>query len=220
MNLKKSIVLIALVLVIDQIVKLYIKSNFSLGEYINVFGLSWFEIRFVENPGMAWGSKLSDFLPISEPFAKVFLTSFRLVAIGFIGYWLVNSIKKEAPNLLIVSISLIFAGAFGNNIDSLFYGLIFDSGTIFNAQYNDWIGYAGVSDMNGQGYSGMMQGCVVDMLRFPFAAWTWPDWMPLSGGKHFTFFDPVFNIADMAISTGVGILLVFNKRVFPQPIES
>jgi signal peptidase II len=218
MNLKKSIVLIALILIVDQLVKLYIKSNFSLGEYINVFGLRWFEIRFVENPGMAWGSKLSDFLPISEPFAKVFLTSFRLVAIGFIGYWLVNSIKKEAPNLLIVSISLIFAGAFGNNIDSLFYGLLFDSGTVFNTQYNDWIGYTGVSEMNAQGYSGMMQGCVVDMLRFPFASWTWPEWMPISGGKHFTFFDPVFNIADMAISTGVGILLVFNKRVFPQPI--
>lgn len=220
MNLKKSAALIALILVVDQLVKLYIKSNFSLGEYISVFGLDWFEIRFVENPGMAWGSKLSDFLPISEPFAKIFLTSFRLVAIGFIWYWLFNSIKKEAPNLLIISIALIFAGAFGNNIDSLFYGLIFDSGTVFNAQYNDWIGYAGVSQMNGHGYSGMMQGCVVDMLRFPFASWVWPEWLPILGGGHFTFFDPVFNIADMAISTGVGILLVFNKRVFPQPIEA
>jgi len=215
MNLKKSIGLIALILIVDQISKLYIKTNFGLGEYINVFGLNWFEIRFVENPGMAWGSKLSDFLPISEPFAKVFLTSFRLIAIGFIAYWLVNSIKKEAPKLLIVAISLIFAGAFGNNIDSLFYGLIFDSGTTFNTQYNDWIGYSGVSQMNGSGYSNMMQGCVVDMLRFPFTSWTWPEWIPSIGGSHFTFFDPVFNIADMAISTGVGILLVFNKRVFP-----
>lgn len=220
MNLKKSIALIAVILIVDQLVKLYIKSNFSLGEYVNVFGLRWFEIRFVENPGMAWGSRLSDFLPISEPFAKVFLTSFRLVAIVFIGYWLVNSIKKEAPNLLIVSIALIFSGAFGNNIDSLFYGLIFDSGTAFNAQYNDWIGYAGVSQMNGEGYGGVMQGCVVDMLRFPFTSWVWPDWLPFIGGNHFTFFDPVFNIADMAISTGVGILLVFNKKVFPQPTDA
>lgn len=216
MNLKKSIGLITLILVVDQLVKLYIKSNFSLGEYINVFGLNWFEIRFVENPGMAWGSKLSDFLPISEPFAKIFLTSFRLIAILFIGYWLLSSVKKQAPNLLIVAISLIFSGAFGNNLDSLFYGLLFDSGTVFNAQYNDWIGYAGVSEMNFEGYSGFMQGCVVDMLRFPFASWTWPEWMPGVGGNFVTFFDPVFNIADMAISTGVGILLVFNKRVFPQ----
>ncbi|MFD0963722.1 lipoprotein signal peptidase [Pseudofulvibacter geojedonensis] len=216
MSLKKAFGIITLILIVDQVVKLYIKTNFNLGEYINVFGLSWFEIRFVENPGMAWGSKLSDFLPISEPSAKIFLTSFRLVAIGFIAYWLVKSVRKNAPKLLIIAISLIFAGAFGNNLDSLFYGLIFDSGTTFNEQYNDWIGYTGVSQMNGAGYSNMMQGCVVDMLRFPFASWTWPEWMPGIGGKYFTFFDPVFNIADMAISTGVGILLVFNKKVFPQ----
>ncbi len=216
MSLKKSIGLIALILVIDQIVKIYIKTNFSLGEYINVFGLHWFEIRFVENPGMAWGSKLSDFLPISEPFAKIFLTSFRLIAIGFIGLWLYKSIQNNAPKLLILAITLIFAGAFGNNIDSLIYGFLFDSGTTFSTQYNDWIGYGGVSQLNYEGYSGFMQGCVVDMLRFPFTSWTWPTWMPVLGGKHFTFFDPVFNIADMAISTGVGILLVFNKKVFPQ----
>lgn len=220
MNLKKAFGLITLILIVDQVVKIYIKTNFNLGEYINVFDLSWFEIRFVENPGMAWGSKLSDFLPISEPFAKVFLTSFRLVAIVFIAYWLVKSVRKNAPNLLIVAISLIFAGAFGNNIDSLFYGLMFDSGTTFNEQYNDWIGYSGVAQMNGAGYSNMMQGCVVDMLRFPFGSWTWPEWIPGIGGKQFTFFDPVFNIADMAISTGVGILLVFNKKVFPQEEEN
>ena len=216
MNLKKVIGFISIILVIDQIVKLYIKTTFELGEYINVFGLSWFEIRFVENPGMAWGSKLSDFLPISEPSAKVFLTSFRLVAILFIATWLYKSIKNQAPKLLIVAIALIFAGAFGNNIDSLFYGLIFDSGMTFNAQYNDWVGYAGISQFSGEGYAEMMQGCVVDMLRFPFATWTWPSWVPGIGGNQFTFFDPVFNIADMAISTGVGILLVFNKKVFPK----
>ncbi len=216
MNLKKSITLITLILVIDQVLKVYIKTNFNLGEYVNVFGFNWFEIRFVENPGMAWGSKLSDFLPISEPSAKIFLTSFRVVAIGFIGYWLYKSIQNKAPKLLILAISLIFAGAFGNNIDSVIYGLLFDTGTVFSTQYNDWVGYVGISQLNFQGYSGLLEGCVVDMLRFPFSSWTWPEWMPLFGGKHFTFFDPVFNIADMAISTGVGILLVFNKKVFPE----
>lgn len=219
MTLKKSLALIFLILIVDQITKIYVKTNFNLGEYINVFNLQWFEIRFVENPGMAWGSKLSDFLPISEPFAKVFLTCFRFVAIGFIGVWLFKSIKNTAPKLLILSISLILAGALGNNIDSLIYGIIFDSGTAFNANYNDWIGYAGTSQLNYEGYSNMMQGCVVDMIRFPFSSWTWPEGIPVIGGNHFTFFDPVFNIADMAISTGVGILLVFNKRVFPQPTE-
>ena len=219
MHFKKALGIIFTILVVDQITKLYIKTNFELGEFINVFGLNWFEIRFVENPGMAWGSKLSDFLPVTEPFAKVFLTSFRLVAICFIGYWLYSSIKKQAPKLLIIAISLIFAGAFGNNIDSLFYGLVFDTGTVFSEQYNEWIGYSGVSK-SGEGYSGFMQGCVVDMLRFPFKSWIWPEWMPVVGGNHFTFFDPVFNIADMAISTGVGILLVFNKKVFPKAEDS
>ena len=167
MNLKKSFALIFAILIVDQITKIYVKTNFNLGEHINVFNLQWFEIRFVENPGMAWGSKLSDFLPISEPFAKVFLTSFRFVAIGFIGVWLFRSIKKSAPKLLILSISLILAGALGNNIDSLVYGLIFDSGTTFNSHYNDWIGYAEISKLNYEGYSNIMQGCVVDMIRFP-----------------------------------------------------
>jgi signal peptidase II len=215
MTLRKSILFIALILLVDQIVKLYIKSTFSLGEHINAFGLDWFEIRFVENPGMAWGSKLSDFLPISEPSAKIVLTTFRLLAIAAIAYWLSSSIKKQAPKLLIVSVALIFAGALGNVLDSLFYGFIFDTGTTFNEQVGDWVSYRGVSNLNFEGYAGMMQGCVVDMLRFPFASWVWPEWMPGIAGQRFTFFDPVFNIADMAISTGVGILLVFNKRVFP-----
>lgn len=219
MSLKKAIGLISIILIVDQLVKIYIKTHFNLGESINAFGLSWFEIRFVENPGMAWGSKLSDFLPISEPTAKIFLTSFRLIAICFIAYWLIKSVQRNAPKLLIIAISLIFAGAFGNNIDSLFYGFMFDSGMVFNEQYGDWIGYNGVSKMDFSGYSNMMQGCVVDMLRFPFATWTWPAWVPGIGGSQFTFFDPVFNIADMAISTGVGILLVFNKKVFPKEVE-
>lgn len=219
MTLKKSIFLICLILLIDQAIKIYIKTNFSLGEFINAFGLDWFEIRFVENPGMAWGSKLSDFLPISEPTAKVVLTTFRLFAIVAIGYWLSSALKKHAPNLLIIAISLIFAGALGNVLDSLFYGFMFDSGTTFSEQAGDWRSYQGVSKLNFEGYASMMQGCVVDMLRFPFTDWVWPDWVPSVGGQHFTFFDPVFNIADMAISTGVGILLVFNKKVFPKEVK-
>ncbi|NQY04850.1 MAG: lipoprotein signal peptidase [Flavobacteriaceae bacterium] len=219
MNLRKAVVFIFVIIAIDQIVKIYIKTNFALGDFIKVFGLDWFEIRFVENPGMAWGSKLSDFLPISEPNAKIFLTTFRLLAITAIGYWLKNALKKKSSRLLIVAVCLIFAGALGNVLDSLFYGFMFDSGTTFNPEAGRWQSYHGISQMNFDGYASMMQGCVVDMLRFPFTSWVWPEWIPGVGGQHFIFFDPVFNIADMAISTGVGILLIFNKRVFPAKEE-
>lgn len=219
MSLKKASLFILVILLIDQISKIYVKTHFSIGEFINVFGLEWFEIRFVENEGMAWGSKLSDFLPVTEPNAKVILTVFRLFAITAIGYWLCKAIKRQAPKLLIISVSLIFAGAFGNILDSLFYNYMFDSGKTFDLVAQEWVNYNGVSSLNFDGYAGFMQGVVVDMLRFPFGSWVWPEWVPRVGGHRFTFFDPVFNIADMAISTGVGILLVFNKKVFPNKKE-
>ncbi len=118
---------------------------------------------------------------------------------------------------MILAVSLIFAGAFGNIIDSLFYNYIFDSGTTYFPVADDWVGYQGISKANFEGYAGFMQGCVVDMLQFPMINTILPEWIPFMGGKHFSFFDPVFNIADMAISTGVGILIVFNKRAFAKP---
>lgn len=216
MNTKKAVLIIVIILLIDQLSKIYIKTHFELRESINVFNLEWFKITFVENPGMAWGKKLSDFFPITEPTAKVFLTCFRLIAITAILYWLRDCIKKQAPKLLIIAISLIFAGAFGNVLDSLFYGYLFDSGMTYNEHIDSWMYYDGVSKLNFEGYCNVMQGCVVDMLQFPMFTWTWPDWMPAVGGEKFTFFEPIFNVADMAISTGIGILLVFNKRVFPK----
>ena len=213
MNLKKAGLLIFLILLLDQISKFYIKTHFGLGEKLEV--LSWFNIIFVENPGMAWGKKLSDFITfIDEPTSKIVLTTFRLFAITAIFYWLYTSIKKNAPKTLTIAISLIFAGAFGNIIDSLFYNYIFDSGTSYMAAANDWVGYQGISKASFEGYGGFMQGCVVDMLQFPMIDTFWPEWVPFIGGSSFSFFDPVFNIADMAISTGVGILIVFNKKAF------
>ncbi len=218
MNLKKAGLLIFLILLVDQISKFYIKTHYALGDGVEV--ASWFRIVFVENPGMAWGKKLSDFISfVNEPQSKIILTTFRLFAIAGIFYWLNSSVKKNAPKILIISIALIFAGAFGNIIDSLFYNYIFDSGTIYNAEFDQWMDYGGVSQANFEGYSGFMQGCVVDMLQFPMVDTTLPDWFPFWGGRRFTFFDPVFNIADMAISTGVGILLVFNKRAFAKSIQ-
>ena len=201
MSLRKSVLIIVVLLAIDQISKFYIKTNFVLGESAEVF--SWFKILFIENSGAAWGAKLSDFLPVSESTGKLVLTVFRLFAVVGIGYWLYDTIRKKASNTLIWAVSLIFAGALGNIIDSVFYGLIFDDS------------YQQVATaFTSEPYGKLFYGKVVDMLYFPMIDTTWPSWMPFVGGENFRFFEPVFNIADMAISTGVGILIVFNKKAF------
>ncbi|AWX44266.1 Signal peptidase II [Flagellimonas maritima] len=203
MNLKKSLLIIILILVIDQISKIYVKTNFILGESTIVF--DWFKILFIENEGAAWGTKLSDLLPISESTGKLVLTIFRLFAIFGIGYWLWDIIKKQSPKTLILAVSLIFAGALGNIIDSVFYGMIFNdsSGQVATLFSDD-------------PYGKIFYGKVVDMLYFPLIDTTWPEWVPSIGGNNFRFFEPVFNVADTAISTGVGILIVFNKKAFPK----
>lgn len=202
MSLKKATLLIVIILLIDQISKFYIKTHFALHHRIEVF--EWFYILFVENDGMAWGTTLNDFISgISDRTAKLALTVFRIVAVIGIGYWLVTSVKKNGPKILVVAIALIFSGALGNIIDSVFYGVLF-------------------SDSYGQvaaflpetGYGNLFHGKVVDMLHFPIWKGVLPKWIPFIGGDYFTFFEPVFNVADMAISTGIGILIVFNKKAF------
>ena len=205
MSLKKSLLLVALVLLADQISKIYIKTHFELGESVEVF--SWFKILFIENEGAAWGTKLSDLLPVSESAGKLILTVFRLFAIAGIGYWLWDILRKKANTILIVAVSLIFAGAIGNIIDSVFYGQLF----------NHSFGQVATLGSD-EPYAGLFYGKVVDMLYFPMIDTLWPDWIPYLGGKAFRFFEPVFNIADTAISTGVGILLVFNKSAFEKRI--
>ena len=203
MSIKKSVLLIVLVLLVDQVSKIYIKTHFVLGESYEVF--EWFKIHFIENSGAAWGAKLNDFLPISENTGKLILTIFRLLAVAGIGYWLYDSIKKHASKTLVLAVSLIFAGALGNIIDSVFYGMI------FNESINEI-----ATLFSDEPYGGLFFGKVVDMLYFPLIDTILPAWIPYFGGKSFSFFDPVFNIADTAISTGVGILLVFNKKAFGQ----
>ena len=202
MSLKKAGLLIVVILLIDQISKLYIKTHFALGEEIEVF--DWFRILFVENEGMAWGTK------IPGEYGKLALTLFRLAAIVGIGYWLWDSVKKGGSRVLIASIALIFAGAFGNIIDSVFYGVIF----------NDSYGQVASFLPEAGGYSSLFHGKVVDMLYFPLWKGYLPEWIPIWGGKYFTFFEPVFNIADSAISVGVAMLLFFNKRAFPKEKKS
>ncbi|MBU2995695.1 lipoprotein signal peptidase [Cellulophaga baltica] len=207
MNLKKSLLLVAIILLVDQVSKIYVKTHFTYNETVEVF--SWFKLVFIENSGAAWGTKLSDFLPISDESGKLILTVFRLFAVAGIGYWLYDTVVKGLPKTLSIAVALIFAGALGNILDSVFYGLIFSESTY---------GGAIASAFTDQPYGSMFHGKVVDMLHFPFIENTvWPDWIPFLGGKTFSFFEPVFNIADMAISTGVGILLVFNKKAFTRP---
>ncbi|MCF7566947.1 lipoprotein signal peptidase [Sabulilitoribacter arenilitoris] len=203
MSLKKSIILIIIILLIDQISKIYIKTHFALQDSVTVF--SWFKIYFIENDGMAWGTKISDFVSfINDRTAKVALTLFRIVAIFGIGYWLYDVVKKNSPKVLILAIALIFAGALGNIIDSVFYGILFDDSY---AQIATFLPESG-------GYDALLHGKVVDMLYFPLWEGYLPEWLPFKGGEYFVFFNPVFNIADMAISTGFIMLIVFNKKAF------
>lgn len=206
MTLRKLFWTVLAILAADQALKVYIKLNYSLTYYGNgpIVDWGWFRLMFVENKGMAWGASLSDFLPfISEDTAKLLLSIFRLLAVTGIGIWLSRAVKAKAPKLQLIAAGLIFAGALGNIIDSVFYGVLF-SETTYN-QLATFLPEEG-------GYAPLMFGHVVDMFQFPMFTWTWPSWLPVVGGNQFTFFEPVFNIADSAISVGVVLLLLQQRK--------
>lgn len=188
-----ALAIMLIVVILDQLLKFWVKTDFYLGEHIDI--LPFFELRFVENPGMAFGWQLGN---------KLFLTLFRIAVVIILSVYLFRLRKvTKAPMGYMVCVALIIAGAAGNIFDCVFYGEIFtDPAPPAVAQLVPW----------GEGYGSLFHGKVVDMLYFPLFKFTWPQWMPLIGGEVFSFFDPVFNLADAAISVGMIVLLLFYSR--------
>lgn len=194
--MKRNLLLISILLCADQALKIYIKSHFMLGEQVSVLG-NWFYLHFTENNGMAFGMELEGTA------GKLILSSFRILAIVGLGYYLHQLVLKSASHLHQTAVALVFAGALGNIIDSTFYGWMFTDS------------YGKVAQVFPvQGYAPMLFGKVVDMLYFPLFRGIFPSWFPIWGGEPFEFFRPVFNIADTCISTGVGMMVVFQNRFF------
>ncbi len=195
MTLKRALLIIFLILLLDQALKIWIKTHFYYGETYHI--TSWFKLMFVENEGMAFG------MSWGGSKGKLFLTFFRIFAVGALFYWLIQIIKK-GNDLLALAVTFILGGAIGNLIDSIFYGKFFTQSTHQVARF--------VKD--GSGYGDWFQGKVVDMFYFPLFKIKLPDWFPYMGGEYFTFFNAIFNLADSFITIGVLIIILFNKRIF------
>jgi signal peptidase II len=208
LKIKHVALIISVIIIIDQVLKIWIKTTHPTGEVVRVFGMDWFRLHFIENPGMAWGWKFGN------ETGKMILTLFRLAAVIFGIWYLGRIVKQKYTRGFIICASLIFAGALGNLIDSMFYGMIFDKGLHYVPSLNDYIGYAEIAKFSSNGYSSFLHGSVVDMLYFPMFKGHFPSWFPFIGGDSFEFFSPIFNIADASISTGVITLLLFQKRFF------
>jgi len=196
-KLQKSILIVVLVLLVDQVLKVWIKTHMTLGEEFSVIG-SWFRIHFVENNGMAFGFEFGG------SYGKIFLSLFRLVAIFMIGWYIPKLVKRGLPMGFIACVALIFAGAIGNVIDSAFYGLIF----------NDSVGKVSSLFPPEGGYASFLHGRVVDMFYFPLVSGVFPSWVPFWGGQDFEFFRPVFNVADSSISIGIFSIIIFYRKLF------
>lgn len=191
-NGRMAVIIVIAILLIDQILKIWVKTNMHLHECITI--TDWFKICFIENKGMAFGMEIG---------SKLVLSLFRIVAVSVIGYYIYLQVKQKARTGYIVCLAMVMAGAMGNIIDCMFYGLIFNASSEFYTSY--FVPF-------GEGYAPFLMGKVVDMFYFPLIVSTWPDWMPMVGGEDFVFFSPIFNFADASISVGVVLLLLFYRK--------
>lgn len=205
--MRVALITIFSVVFIDQFSKIWIKTNALLHEVVGNVG--FIKFHFIENPGMAFG------MSFGGDWGKIALSLFRVLAIVGLGFIIRNLIENKAHKGLILSISLVFAGALGNILDSIIYGFLFDRGTTWDPMIHDWLGYTGLAQANFEGYAGLFQGCVVDMIHAEFY---YPSWMPL-GLAGDEVFPPVFNVADSAISIGIVIVILFNKRFFGEGVN-
>lgn len=198
--MRKPLLIVFFILLIDQIIKVYVKTHFILEENFRIAG-DWAFIHFAENKGMAYG------MEFGGEYGKLFLTLFRIVAVCGIAYYLWTLVKKHEDKRYIVCIALIFAGALGNIIDSVFYGVIFSESSIYSVEPASFLPAEG-------GYAPFLHGSVVDMFYFPILRGHFPSWFPIWGSESFEFFRPVFNFADFSISVGVAMIILYQKRFF------
>ena len=196
--MKKVFYISIFILLADQILKFWVKTHMMLGERKII--TDWFQIYFVENPGMAFG------MEFGGDYGKIILIVFRILVSGLLLFWIWTLVNRKSPNILVIPLTMIFAGAVGNIVDSLFYGMIFDA---------PFAGVASFMPEDG-GYAPFMYGKVVDMFYFPLWEGNLPSWLPLWGGEHFVFFPAVFNIADVAVSAGIILLILFQKKAFDE----
>ena len=190
--------IVVAILVIDQVIKIWVKTHMTLHEQIEVSEVveifSWFKIVFIENNGMAYGMEIG---------SKLVLSLFRVVAVSVLGYYIAQQVRKQARYGYLICLSMVMAGAAGNIFDSMFYGLIFNASSEFYTSY--FVPF-------GTGYASFLMGKVVDMFYFPLIVTTWPDWVPMFGGQPYVFFSPVFNFADASISVSVVLVLLFYRK--------
>ena len=187
-----AVAIVIVILLIDQIIKIWVKTNMTLHEQIEIF--SWFKIVFIENNGMAYGMEIG---------SKLVLSIFRIIAVCFLGWYIAKQVSQKARWGYIACLSMIMAGAAGNIFDSMFYGLIFNASSEYYTSY--FVPF-------GTGYAPFLMGKVVDMFYFPLIVTTWPEWVPMVGGSQFIFFSPIFNFADASISVSVVLLFLFYRN--------